>query len=175
MKIVAILAAALAAIGAALARHRKTAATTGLAGVLAAAAAFVGPWEGLETRAYRDIVGVWTICYGHTEGVRPGDASTPEACASLLATDLAAYHARLAACIPGLPAQPEPVQVALVSWAYNVGTGAACASTLARLANAADWRGACDQLPRWNRAGGKVVNGLTRRRAAEQALCLSGV
>jgi lysozyme len=63
---------------------------------------------------------------------------------------------------------------ALVSFTYNVGAGAFRTSTLLKKLNAGDTVGACNQLPRWNKAGGKVLPGLTRRRAAEQALCLKG-
>ena len=61
---------------------------------------------------------------------------------------------------------------ALVSWAYNVGLGAAKQSTLMRLLNAGDVPGAADQFLRWNRAGGVVLRGLTRRREAERDLFL---
>lgn len=148
------------------------------AAVIAAAAAFVSPWEGMVPVAYLDRIAdppVWTVCYGETRGVRPGDSYTPEQCADMLGEALAEYRTGLIACVPGLPDQPQGVQVALVSWSYNVGTSAACGSTLARLANAGDWRGACNQLPRWNRAGGVEVRGLTNRRAAEQALCLGAL
>lgn len=159
---------------------KKAAAGGGVAAILATAAAFVGPWEGLRTDAYLDRIAspaVWTVCYGETRGVKAGDSHTPEECAAKLSAALGEFRGRLAACIPALPDQPEGVQVALVSWAYNVGTGpnGACGSTLARLANAGDWRAACDQLPRWNKAGGREVRGLTNRRAAEKALCIQSL
>lgn len=62
---------------------------------------------------------------------------------------------------------------ALVSFTYNVGVKALNDSTLLKLLNQRDYRGAADQFKRWNRAGGKVSNGLTKRRAAEEALFLS--
>jgi lysozyme len=159
---------------------RRRTATTGGAGaaILAATVAFVSPWEGLVPVAYLDRIAsppVWTVCYGETRGVEQGDTYTPEECATMLSVALADYRDRLVTCIPALPQQPEGVQVALVSWSYNVGTGAACGSTLTRLANAGDWLGACNQLPRWNRAGGVVVRGLSNRREAEQALCLGAL
>lgn len=157
---------------------KKAAATTGAAAVLAAAAAFVGPWEGERTEAYLDRIAsppVWTVCYGETRGVKPGDRYTSQQCQQMLIAALADYHAPLARCIPALPDQPQGVQVALTSWTYNVGPTAACSSTLAKLANAGDWRSACNQLPRWDKAGGKVVRGLTNRRAAEQRLCLESL
>jgi lysozyme len=164
---------------------RPRAATTGAvtgaaatAGVLTAAALFVGPWEGERTEAYLDRIAsppVWTVCYGETRGVRPGDRYTPEQCRAMLMAALADYQREINRCIPSLPQQPEGVQIALISWTYNVGPGAACSSTLARLANAGDWRGACDQLLRWNRAGGREVRGLTNRRAAEHRLCVGAL
>lgn len=163
---------------AAFATPKRAATTTGTAAVLVAAAAFVAPWEGERLEAYLDRIAsppVWTVCYGETRGVQPGDRYTPAQCLDMLSFALAEYHRKLTACIPALPDQPQGVQVALTSWAYNVGTGAACSSTLARLANAGDLRGACNELPRWNRAGGRVVQGLVNRRAAEQRLCLGAL
>lgn len=167
----------LARIGA-LFRARPKSSGTGLAAVLAAAAVFVAPWEGERTEAYLDRIAdppVWTVCYGETKGVQQGDSYTAQQCLDMLSASLAGYHAQLAKCVPTLPAQPQGVQVALTSWTYNIGAGAACRSTLAKLANAGDWRGACNQLPRWDKAGGKVVRGLTNRRAAEQKLCLDAL
>lgn len=172
------LAALLAWIGALLKSRPKSSAAGGAAAVAIAAAAFVGPWEGERTDAYLDRIAsppVWTVCYGETRGVEEGDSYTSEQCGDMLAEALADYRTALIGCIPGLPDQPQGVQVALTSWAYNVGTGAACKSTLAKKANAGDWPGACNQLPRWNKAGGKVVKGLTNRRAAEQKLCLESL
>ena len=157
---------------------KKAAGTTGAAAILAATAAFVGPWEGERTEAYLDRIAsppVWTVCYGETRGVKPGDRYTSAQCSEMLMDALADYRAPLIACIPALPSQPAGVQVALVSWTYNVGAGAACSSTLANRANAGDWIAACNQLPRWNKAGGRVVAGLTNRRAAEQKLCLNAL
>lgn len=157
----------------------RSVATTSIAAVLAAAAAFVAPWEGERTEAYLDRIAsppVWTVCYGETKGVKAGDRYSPQQCLDMLAASLQGYHAQLSKCVPELPQQPQGVQVALASWAYNVGAGAACISTLAKRANAGDWRGACrDELPKWNKAGGKVVKGLSNRRAAELQLCLSSL
>lgn len=165
-------------IRAAFSTPARAATTTGTATVLIAAAAFVGPWEGERLDAYLDRVAsppVWTVCYGETRGVRPGDRYTAQQCSDMLMRALQDFYDPLARCIPALPQQPQGVQVALVSWSYNVGTGAACGSTLARRANAGDWRAACNELPRWNKAGGRVVRGLVNRRAAEQRLCLGAL
>ena len=168
----------LARIGALFRARPKSSGTGGLTAMLAAAAVFVAPWEGERTEAYLDRIAspaVWTVCYGETKGVKQGDKYTPQQCLDLLSASLAGYHAQLVKCVPTLPQQPQGVQVALTSWTYNVGAGAACKSTLAKRANAGDWQAACNQLPLWNKAGGVVVRGLTNRRAAEQKLCLDAL
>lgn len=143
------------------------------AGAIALAAAIIAPWEGMETRAYRDIVGVWTICYGETRGVQPGDTATPAECRARLAVAVGEYEAGIRNCLPRQ--LPDPTRAAFVSAAYNIGTGAFCRSSMSRRALAGDLRGACEALMMWNRAGGREVRGLTNRRAAERALCLSGL
>lgn len=145
----------------------------GSALLTALATGFVAHWEGRSLTAYQDVVGVWTICYGETKGVKRGDTATPAECSQKLATELKAYEAGLDRCL--LVAVPGPVKVAFLSWTYNVGVGAACSSTLVRKANAGDLRGACNELPRWNKAGGLVWPGLSRRRAAEQQMCLEAL
>lgn len=153
----------------------RTATGAGIAGSAAAIAlaiSFIGGWEGLRTTAYQDIVGVWTVCYGETRGVDPGDSYTVAECDDMLAREILAFEAELDRCLTREAEMPVGMKVALVSWAYNVGTGAACRSTLVRLANAGDFEAACEQLPRWNRAGGRVIRGLTNRRMSERELCL---
>ena len=149
----------------------------GLAGaalaVIIAAAAIVQPWEGRELKAYYDIVGVLTICDGDTHDVSPGQVATPAECDQRLYSQLTVFKARLDKCLT-FPL-PTKTAAAFLSWAYNVGTGAACGSTLVKLANTGNLRAACEQLLRWNRAGGKVVQGLTNRREAERKLCIEGL
>lgn len=136
---------------------------------LLALVATVGSFEGLRTVAYSDPVGIPTICFGATAGVQLGQTATVDQCRSLLASDLQ-KAARVLECFE----QPLPPhqQVAVVSWAYNVGVQAACGSTLVRLAN----QGAppevwCAQLDRWVKARGIQLPGLVRRRAQERAIC----
>ncbi len=149
----------------------------GIAGATAAitlsVALLIQPWEGRELKAYQDVVGVWTICYGETKGVRPGDVATPAQCDERLARSVQQYANALDACV--VPELPTKTEAALISWTYNVGVGAACGSTLVKLLNTGNFVAACDQLMRWNRAGGRVVNGLTNRRTAERALCIEGL
>jgi len=137
---------------------------------MASAVSFIGQWEGLRTEAYRDIVGVWTVCYGETKGVQPGDSYSKAECDAMLAREIIAYEAELDRCLRHQV--PVGMKIALVSWTYNVGPGAACRSTLVRKANAGDLTEACRELPRWNRAGGRVIRGLTNRRLSERAMCL---
>lgn len=145
----------------------------GSAMLLALATGTIMQFEGRELRAYQDIVGVWTICDGETKGVKPGDVATHAECDAMLARNLREFEAGLDRCLAAKI--PGKTKVALLSWTYNVGVGAACGSTLVRLANAGKLAEACDQLLRWNRAGGRVVRGLTIRREAEREMCIDGL
>lgn len=157
-----------------MARRRMTKRTiAGTAGAMAIAVALIGGFEGKRNEAYRDVVGVWTVCYGETRGVHKGDVHTDAECDAMLAKGIAEFETGLDKCLTA--DVPVPAKIAFVSWAYNVGLGAACKSTLVRKANAGDLRGACRELPRWNRAGGRIIRGLTNRRIKERDLCLSAV
>ena len=136
--------------------------------------------EGFRSHPYRDAVGIPTIGYGATYYPVTGrrvtmtdpPLSEPQASALLEAmVDRFAAGIRRYAQVPLTQRQFD----ALVSWAYNVGLEAARTSTLMRKLNTGDYEGAADELPRWNRAGGRVLRGLTRRRAEERALFLSEV
>lgn len=150
-----------------------------LAGVIGAAAAlivvpFVDGWEsGGKPRlvAYQDIVGVWTICGGETLDVRPGMTETLAGCKAREEAALIRHAEPVLACTPVLRGHPNQLS-ASVSLAYNIGTRGYCGSTVARRFNVGNWRGACDAFLMWNKAGGKVVRGLDRRRRAERDLCL---
>lgn len=137
-----------------------------------AAAALVKPWEGYSPTPYVDMVGVATYCYGDTG--RPEKAVyTEQECAEKLNSRLGQYLTGIQSCIR---VALEPHQAAaLLSWTYNVGVGAACRSTLVGRINsgqpAASW---CAELDRWVYAGGKRVQGLVNRRAAERAMCEGG-
>jgi lysozyme len=125
-------------------------------------------------KAYADIVGVWTICDGDTKGVRAGMVETEAGCTARLERQLIAHAAPVLKCVPGLKGRDSQL-VASVSLAYNIGTGGFCKSTVARRFNAGDWRGGCDAMLMWNKAGGREVRGLTLRRQRERALCLKGL
>jgi lysozyme len=157
-------------------------ASLGLAGCIGAACAAlltatVTQWEsGGKDRlvAYPDIVGVWTICHGETQGVRKGMTDSKEGCALRLDTRLAKDFApAVLACTPRLRGRSYQLAAA-ISLAYNIGTPSYCRSTVDRRFDAGAERAACDAFLMWNKAGGKPVNGLTRRREAERRLCLTG-
>jgi len=139
------------------------------ASVLAAIVAFVAPWEGVRTKAYLDIAGVPTICYGHTKGVRMGDTATLAQCDAWLAEEVEEFSRGVRQCVTREITHNQ--EVSFVAISYNIGIHAFCNSTAVRRFNSGDDEGACEALEMWNRAGGAVVKGLINRRAAESALC----
>jgi len=141
----------------------------------AAAIALVGAWEGLRTVAYRDVVGIPTVCFGETRGVKMGDSYTVEECKAMLGDGLIEFEQGIRSCLVAPDSIPANSYVAFLSLSYNIGQRAFCRSTVARKANAGDIVGACNAIPMWNRAGGKVVKGLVNRRADERRLCLEGI
>ncbi|MDD0817220.1 lysozyme [Curvibacter sp. HBC28] len=147
--------------------------------IVGLATAIAAPAEGLRTMAYRDPVGVPTICFGSTKGVQMGDTATPVQCRQLLTAEMLEAIDQVDRCVPGLPVQ---VAAAFADAAYNLGPTIVCdrtRSTAARLLAAGRLREACEQLLRWDRArvAGVLVAlpGLTKRRAAERDLCMQGV
>lgn len=143
--------------------------------LMAAAVALVGAWEGLRTVAYRDVVGIPTVCFGETRGVKMGDRYTVDECKAMLGDALAEFETGMRKCLKSPDTIPAKSYTAFLSLSYNIGTGAFCRSTVARRANAGDIRGACNAIPMWNKAGGRVVKGLVNRRADEQRICLEGL
>jgi GH24 family phage-related lysozyme (muramidase) len=120
--------------------------------------------------AYRDPVGVWTIGYGTTSGVKAGMKITKSQAEQYLREDLDQFEKAVKDNVK-VPLNTEQFS-ALVSFTYNVGEGALASSTLLRLLNQGDYRGAADQFLRWNKGGGQELPGLTRRRNAERAMFL---
>ncbi len=141
----------------------------------AAAVALVGGFEGLRNYAYRDPVGIPTICFGETRGVKMGDYKTTAACKDMLGDRLVEFETGMARCLNAPDKLPDPAYTAFLSFSYNVGTGAFCKSTLVRKVNGGDLRGGCDELLKWDKAAGIRLPGLTKRRQQERALCLEGV
>lgn len=143
--------------------------------LMAGAVALVGAWEGVKTVAYKDIVGVPTVCFGETRGVKMGDRYTMDECRAMLGDALVEFETNMRKCLKAPDSIPDKPYTAFLSLSYNIGTGAFCGSTVARKANEGDLKGACNAIPAWNRAGGRVVKGLVNRRAEEQKICLEGV
>lgn len=129
-------------------------------------------FEGLRLKAYLDIVGVPTIGYGETgPDIKLGLVWTREQAEqsfSKLVNEFA-HQLKKSIFVDDLT---DNQFSALVSLAYNVGLGAVKKSTLLALVNLRDYKGAAEQFLRWNKAAGKVVAGLTRRRQAEKELFL---
>lgn len=143
------------------------------AAVLALALPLVAKWEGVRTTPYRDIVGIWTVCYGQTgKPANPGNVYTMAECRSMLAAKLPEYHSGVLACTSDT--LPVPVQAAFTSFAYNVGTSAFCGSSVARYARQNRLDEACQAMGKWVYAGGKYSQGLANRRVEEIALCKRG-
>jgi lysozyme len=138
--------------------------------------ALIKRMEGLRLTAYRDAVGVWTIGYGHTAmagapEVRAGmTISNAEAHAILVRdVDIFARGVQAAVRVKLIDQQFS----ALVSFAYNVGLGGFKRSSVLAAVNAGDFDAVPRRLNLWTKAGGKVLPGLVRRRAAEGALFMS--
>lgn len=136
-------------------------------------AELIKSFEGLELEAYLCPADIWTIGYGHTGDVKEGDTITKAEADDLLDKDLEKFRSGVNRCVK-VPLNENQFG-ALVSFAYNVGIGSLQSSTLLKLLNAGDYDAAADQFPRWNKSGGKVLTGLTRRREAERAVFLTPV
>lgn len=137
--------------------------------------ALIKQFEGCKLTAYQDSVGVWTIGYGWTKPVdgkpiRAGMTIKQETAERLLKTGLVSYESDVSRLVKVGLTQGQ--FDALVSFTYNLGARSLSTSTLLRKLNAGDYAGAADEFLRWNKAGGKVLNGLTRRREAERDLFL---
>ena len=148
-----------------------------IAKIGAAAAALVvstvAIYEGTVLRTYRDPIGIVSACTGHTgPELRMGQTFTKEQCTEMLYVDLL-KHAQALDCVKRPMSDGQ--KAAFLSFAFNVGNGAFCSSTLVRKANAGDMPGACAELSRWTYAGGKQLQGLIKRRAAERKLCEQGL
>lgn len=124
--------------------------------------------EGCKLKAYLCPAGVWTIGYGATLGVQPGDVISQGRAEGLLRDDLAARGPQVEKRV-SVPLTQNQFD-ALVSFVYNVGVAAFHGSTLRAHLNLGDYAGAAAEFPRWNMAGGRILPGLVVRRADERAL-----
>jgi lysozyme len=134
----------------------------------AAGLALVRAYEGLWLEAYQDTSGIWTIGYGHTAGVKPGDCISREQAAQLLEVDLAEAERAVDALVQ-VPLTDNQFS-ALVSFVFNEGQAAFTRSTLLRKLNEGGHSLVPAYLKSWIFDDGKVLPGLVKRRAAEAAL-----
>lgn len=139
----------------------------------AAAIASIAGWEGYRGVAYDDGVGVQTLGFGTTRGVQRGDRTDPVRAVQRLAADADKIAADIGQCIGPVPLYQYEFS-AYTQLAYNIGPAAFCGSTIVKLLHRQppDYLGACRQILRWNRAGGRVLPGLQRRREAEFKTCM---
>jgi lysozyme len=134
-------------------------------------------FEGLRLSSYLDPVGVWTIGYGHTAGIKPGDKISAGEAERLLLSDLAQFEAGVDSLVT--VAVNENEFSALVVLAFNIGLTKFARSSVLKRLNAGNRSGAADTFALWNKGRVKgalvVLPGLTRRRTAEKALFLKPV
>ena len=133
-------------------------------------------WERCHLVAYADPVGIWTIGWGNTQidgrPVKQGDKISQTKADTMLRDNVEHFATRLYTLIPAAKNYGGNQQAALLSWMYNIGPGAVEDSTLRRRLNAGESAQVVipQELPKWDKADGKALAGLTRRRAAEVAL-----
>lgn len=132
----------------------------------------IADYEGCRLKPYLCDAGVWTDGIGNTRDVVPGKSITERQAAGTFITNVLRVEAALARCVA--VSMPQQVYDALVSLAFNVGTGNVCASTMVKLIKVSRWRDACYQLPRWVYVKGVFNQGLDNRRGRELTWCLKG-
>ncbi|MGV1017448.1 MAG: lysozyme [Fluviibacter phosphoraccumulans] len=144
-----------------------------LASLTLSASALVGlvVHEGWAERAMQPVPGdKWTVGFGTTDGVKPGDSITPPKALVRALADVQKFEGAIKECV-GAPLFQHEYD-AYVSLSYNIGTTAFCSSTLVRKLNAEDYEGACREILRWDKFKGKPLKGLTIRRQAEFKQCM---
>ena len=132
--------------------------------------ALIRQFEGLRLSAYKCPAGVATIGYGTTKGIKMGMEITRDEADRLLCEDAQRFADHVKALVK-VPLNQNQ-QDALISFVYNVGPAAFGKSTMLKLINQGLLEDAANQFVRWNKAGGEVLAGLTRRRIAERDLFL---
>jgi lysozyme len=142
---------------------------TGVAGVLLLAAPLIAKWEGVRYMPYRDVVGVLTVCYGHTGPDVQDRPYTKAECDALLMQDMREADAIVRRCVAR--PMPQRVEAALVSLTFNIGGRPVCQGVIGAHAREGDWESTCALLDVYRLAGGRVYRGLVLRRADERAVC----
>lgn len=134
--------------------------------------ALIKKFEGCKLEAYQDSVGVWTIAYGVTKGVKEGDRINQEEAEHLLQEELPEYEGYINDMVK-VPLKQCQFD-ALVAWVYNLGPTNLRESTMLKVLNDGKYDEVPAQIKRWNKAGGQVLNGLVRRREAEAIMFQGG-
>jgi lysozyme len=111
-----------------------------------------------------------TLGFGTTEGVKMGDTITPPKALERAYRELGMYEGAVKGCVT-VPLHQHEYDAA-VQLSYNIGARAFCGSTVVKRWNAGDYAGGCEAFLMWNKAGGRVVQGLVNRRERERRLCL---
>lgn len=128
--------------------------------------------EALRLSAYQDAVGVWTIGYGHTVGVQPGDTlPDPDVADTLLSTDVSEFESAVNSAVKNCTQLQFDAMVLL---SYNIGIAGFLRSTVLKAHNRGDYQSAARAFGLWNQAVGKILPGLVKRRAEEAAMYLQG-
>jgi len=125
-------------------------------------------FEGCRLKAYKCSAGVLTIGYGHTGGVTETDTITQDDANKLLQEDVAKFEAYVDDNV--IVELNQGQFDALVAWTFNLGPGNLRESTMLKKLNEADYTSVPNEMKRWNKAGGKTLDGLIRRRNAEALL-----
>jgi len=147
---------------------RATLTATVGAGCCAALLAYVPQFEGTILRGYKDPIGIVTACTGNTSSAVLGKPYTKAECEQLLVDDLVKHSEGVMGCVDKPLTTGQ--RAASISFAFNVGVGAFCSSTMAKKLNAGDPT-ACAELLRWTKAGGQELPGLVKRRKIEEQMC----
>lgn len=126
--------------------------------------------EGYRSEAYKDTVGIPTLGFGETAGVKMGDKTTPERALVQLLESTEKHADAIRQCIH-VPLYQHEFD-AYISLSYQIGAGAFCRSTLIKKLNKGDYTGACNELDKWVYAGGKKLPGIVKRRQKEKETCL---
>ena len=125
-------------------------------------------FEGCKLEAYKCSAGVWTIGYGHTTGVKEGDVCTQEEAEKFLRGDIFKFEEYVQ---DSVKVDLDQSQFdALVAWTFNLGPGNLRSSTMLKKLNNGEYESVPFEMRRWNKAGGKTLDGLIRRRQAESLL-----
>ena len=130
--------------------------------------ALIKKFEGCELEAYQCSANVWTIGYGHTAGVNEGDVCTQEDADRMLAEDLEEFEGYVREAVD-VPLEQNEFD-ALIAWTYNLGPGSLQSSTMLKRLNESNFDEVPNEMRRWNKSGGQVLDGLVRRREAEALL-----